>query len=46
MAGKMRFAVDLNLKALANAPNLAAGLLEAMSLNREHEPNLIHFTEV
>ena len=41
IAGKMQFDVDLNLNALANAPTLAAGLLESMTLNKDREPNLL-----
>jgi hypothetical protein len=32
LAGKMRFSIDLNLNALANAPTLSAALMEAMTL--------------
>jgi len=41
----MQFAVDLNLNALANAPTLAAGLLESMTLSRDKEPNLVQYSE-
>lgn len=41
----MQFDVDLNLNALANAPTLAAGLLESMTLNKDREPNLVQFDE-